>query len=92
MFATKIADEVDLSELEPDYDERNKRRKITPPEPVEFSLLPPSKANASDPATSTEPASGEKEDDLAIEDLSDVELYEGCNNLTAPAGSTGVKP
>ena len=91
MFVTKVADEVELSELEPGYDERNKRRKITPPEPVEFSLLPPSKTRTSDPATSTEPASGEEGDDLAIEDLSDVELYEGCDNLKAPAGSTGAK-
>ena len=90
IFATKIADGIDLSNFEPGYDERNKRRKINPPEPVPFSELPPPKEKSADPASSTEPTSGEEEDDLKIEDFSDV-FCEDHDYLTDPAGSAGVQ-
>src|SRR4051812_21062225 len=66
VFAMKIADDIDLSVMEPGYDEHNRRQKTNPPEPVAFSSLPPS-----NPTSSTKPNLGEEEDDLAIEDLSD---------------------
>ena len=72
--ATKIADGMDLSMIEPGYYEHNKRWKTSPPKLVAFSLLP-----LSNPASSTKPCSGEEEDDLAMEDISDVPLYEGCD-------------
>ena len=70
--ATKIADAMDLSVVEPGYDERNKRLKTNPPEPVVFSLLP-----SSNPASSDKSVLTGEENDLAIEDLSDIPLYEG---------------
>src|SRR4051812_9159524 len=70
IFATKIADEVDLSDFEPNYDDRNKRRKLTLPEPVKFSEVLSSKTKTADPTTSTEPALGEEEDVVRVEDFS----------------------
>src|ERR1041385_8238597 len=69
IFATKIVDEVDLSDFEPGYDDRNKRRKLTPPELVKFSEVLSSKTKTTLPATSTELASGEDEDDLRVKDF-----------------------
>ena len=56
-----------------------------------FSELPPPKTKTTDPATSTEPALGEEEDDLRIEDFTDV-FCEDYDNLIDPAGGAGVQP
>ena len=81
-----------MSKLEPGYDERNKRCMMVPPEPVDFSLLPAPKQQVPDQSTSTEPTTGEGEDDLGIEDISNMELYEGCDDQAASAGEVGAKP
>ena len=87
-FATKIADEMELNRLEAGYDEHSKRRRISLPTPVEFSLLPSPK-KTSEPANPVEPFPGGEEDDLVMDDLSDVDLVEICNGILSPANVAG---
>jgi len=87
-FATKIADEMELNRLEVGYDEHSKRRRISLPTPVEFSLLPSPK-KTSEPANPVEPFPGGEEDDLVMDDLSDVDLVEICNGILSPANVAG---
>ena len=92
MFAMKIVDDLDLSELEPGYDGRNKSCKMVALEPIGFSLLPAPKQKVPEPVPSTEPVAGEREDHLGIDDISDMELYEGCDDQAISAGGARSTP
>lgn len=86
--ATMIVDGMELYRLEAGYDEHSKRRRVSLPSPVEFSLLPSPK-KTSEPAESVELTPGEK-DELKMDDISDVDLVEVCNGLLSPAGVVGL--
>ena len=85
--ATMIADGMELTRLEVGYDEHNKRRQVSLPSPVEFSLLSSPK-KTSESAGSIEPTPGGEEDELKMDNISDVDLVEVCNGLLSPAGIT----
>ena len=86
--ATQIADGIELSHLETGYNGQSKRRRISFPIPTDFSLVP-SPTKSSELAGCVEPTPGAEEDELKMDDISDVDLVEVCNGLLSPAGTIG---
>src|SRR4051812_29686379 len=74
--ATQIADGIELTRLEAGYDEQNKMRRIGLPSPVEFSLLPSPKKTL-DSGGSAEPTPSGDEDELKMDDISDMQIKVG---------------
>src|SRR3954463_9627190 len=85
--ASQIADSIDITRLEIGFDKQGKKRKVTFPVPDKFILFPPS--TESSKSVDTEPAPGAEEDDLKMDDFSDLDLVEVCNKLLSPAGVAG---